>query len=98
MSFKRPGSHSKGAFGVTFNARQDRQQQEQQQQRQPAPARDAPADDPSSSYARNRSGQLPIARVRRELLYLVETHATVILVGETGCGKTTQVGLSRHAC
>lgn len=28
---------------------------------------------------------------RREILYLVEHHATVIIVGETGSGKTTQI-------
>jgi Zn-dependent alcohol dehydrogenase len=34
--------------------------------------------------------------VRRELLYLVERHATVIVVGETGCGKTTQIPRFLH--
>jgi ATP-dependent RNA helicase DDX35 len=35
--------------------------------------------------------RLPIARVRRELLYLVEMHDSVVVVGETGCGKSTQL-------
>lgn len=35
--------------------------------------------------------RLPITRVRRELLYLVETHDTLVVVGETGCGKSTQL-------
>jgi len=32
-----------------------------------------------------------VAKYRRELLYLVETHATVVVLGETGSGKTTQI-------
>mmetsp|Transcript_39093 Transcript_39093/g.124457 ORF Transcript_39093/g.124457 Transcript_39093/m.124457 type:complete len:274 (+) Transcript_39093:187-1008(+) len=35
--------------------------------------------------------RLPIYGIRKQVLYLVETHATTILVGQTGCGKTTQV-------
>ena len=34
---------------------------------------------------------LPIAKMRTELLYLVEKYQTVIIVGSTGCGKTTQI-------
>ena len=34
---------------------------------------------------------LPIARHRQSLLYLIETHQVTIVVGETGCGKTTQI-------
>lgn len=28
---------------------------------------------------------------RNNILYLVESYQTVIVVGETGCGKTTQI-------
>ncbi|KAI8064826.1 uncharacterized protein B0P05DRAFT_229952 [Gilbertella persicaria] len=35
--------------------------------------------------------RLPVFKLRRELLYLVETYQTVIVVGQTGCGKTTQI-------
>ncbi|PLB44029.1 P-loop containing nucleoside triphosphate hydrolase protein [Aspergillus steynii IBT 23096] len=34
---------------------------------------------------------LPIARHRQSLLYLVETYPVTIVVGQTGCGKTTQL-------
>ena len=34
---------------------------------------------------------LPIFRYRAQLLYLIETYPVVILVGETGSGKTTQL-------
>lgn len=34
---------------------------------------------------------LPIAKHKHELLYALESHATLILVGETGSGKTTQL-------
>ncbi|KAJ8761085.1 hypothetical protein K2173_000764 [Erythroxylum novogranatense] len=35
--------------------------------------------------------RLPIYKYRNAILYLVETHATTIIVGETGSGKTTQI-------
>ncbi|KAJ0017415.1 hypothetical protein Pint_10467 [Pistacia integerrima] len=35
--------------------------------------------------------RLPVYKYRTALLYLVETHATTIVVGETGSGKTTQI-------
>lgn len=35
--------------------------------------------------------RLPIYKCRDAILYLVETRATTVLVGQTGCGKTTQV-------
>jgi hypothetical protein len=83
--FKRPGSVSKSAFGVNYDS--SRQQQQ--------PAGNAPrADGPPPKRARTE--QLPAEQVRRELLYLVENHATVVVVGETGCGKTTQIPRFLH--
>ena len=38
---------------------------------------------------RNR---LPVAGMREELLAVVKRHQVVVVSGETGCGKTTQVG------
>ena len=35
--------------------------------------------------------RLPIFKTRDAILHLVETRATTVLVGQTGCGKTTQV-------
>ncbi|KAH0901555.1 hypothetical protein HID58_041058 [Brassica napus] len=41
--------------------------------------------------------RLPVYKYRTEILYLVENHATTIIVGETGSGKTTQIPqLERH--
>lgn len=34
---------------------------------------------------------LPIAQLKREILYSVESFQTTILIGETGCGKSTQI-------
>lgn len=34
---------------------------------------------------------MPVYKYRTAILYLVETHATTIVVGETGSGKTTQI-------
>jgi len=35
--------------------------------------------------------RLPIFQYRNHILYLVERYRTVVIVGETGSGKTTQV-------
>ncbi|XP_077439594.1 putative ATP-dependent RNA helicase DHX35 isoform X1 [Vanacampus margaritifer] len=35
--------------------------------------------------------KLPVFKHRNNILYLVESFQTVIIVGETGCGKTTQI-------
>lgn len=39
---------------------------------------------------------LPIAKCRDSLLYALETHSTVVVVGETGSGKTTQLPQYLH--
>ncbi|CAN0495450.1 unnamed protein product, partial [Laminaria digitata] len=36
---------------------------------------------------------LPIYRHRNSVLFALQKHRTVVIVGETGCGKTTQVSL-----
>ncbi|PKA51639.1 putative pre-mRNA-splicing factor ATP-dependent RNA helicase [Apostasia shenzhenica] len=43
-----------------------------------------------SSFERLRQ-RLPVFKYRTAILYLVEKHATTIIVGETGSGKTTQI-------
>ncbi|XP_043946393.1 probable ATP-dependent RNA helicase DHX35 [Protopterus annectens] len=35
--------------------------------------------------------RLPIFKHRNHILYLVENYQTVVIVGETGCGKSTQI-------
>ena len=40
--------------------------------------------------------RLPIFEQRRALLYMVETYGTVVVVGHTGCGKTTQIPQYLH--
>lgn len=35
--------------------------------------------------------RLPVYKYRTPILYLIETHSTTIIVGETGSGKTTQI-------
>jgi ATP-dependent RNA helicase DDX35 len=44
----------------------------------------------ADSLAAQRT-RLPIARLRDQLLYLVEQHSVTVVVGATGCGKTTQL-------
>ncbi|CAI0469093.1 unnamed protein product [Linum tenue] len=57
---------------------------------------------PSASSSSSSSGfgygsidklrqRLPVYKYRTAILYLVETRATTIIVGETGSGKTTQI-------
>ncbi|KAK8608058.1 hypothetical protein V6N13_132456 [Hibiscus sabdariffa] len=56
----------------------------------------------SSSFSSSSSGygfasiekqrqRLPVYKYRTAILYLVESHGTTIVVGETGSGKTTQI-------
>ena len=45
---------------------------------------------PKASLAARRRA-LPIAAHRDEVLYCVERHQTTVVVGHTGCGKTTQI-------
>ncbi|KAL3660280.1 hypothetical protein V7S43_014809 [Phytophthora oleae] len=40
---------------------------------------------------RAQRARLPVSKHRDEILYAVETHATTVLLGATGSGKTTQV-------
>ncbi|XP_074068065.1 putative ATP-dependent RNA helicase DHX35 isoform X2 [Macrotis lagotis] len=35
--------------------------------------------------------KLPVFKLRNHILYLIENYQTVVIVGETGCGKTTQI-------
>ncbi|GIX81510.1 probable ATP-dependent RNA helicase DHX35 [Caerostris darwini] len=44
----------------------------------------------SLSYDQQRQ-RLPIYKYRNHILYLMETYQTVIILGETGCGKSTQI-------
>ena len=50
--------------------------------------------------ARRRAGmKLTIASHRREILYALEKHRVVVIAGETGSGKTTQIPqYLLHAC
>ena len=40
--------------------------------------------------------KLPIFQFRNHILWLVENYKTVVLVGETGCGKSTQIPQYLH--
>jgi len=47
---------------------------------------------PNASLSVERQRQcLPVFRYRNHILYLVEKYRTVVIVGETGCGKSTQI-------
>lgn len=52
---------------------------------------------PNSSLSMNLQRQrLPIFMHRTNILYLLEKYETVIIVGETGCGKSTQIPQYLH--
>lgn len=40
--------------------------------------------------------RLPIANARKQLISLVKAHQTLVLVGETGSGKSTQLPQYLH--
>ena len=35
--------------------------------------------------------KLPIFQLRKQILYCVETYQVTVIVGQTGCGKSTQI-------
>ncbi len=83
--FLRPGEKRTGAFGVSFT-------------KGPAAGVEEEGENPPLVYNRykhlripKQQEYLPIYAYKRDILYLVERHATTIIVGETGSGKTTQV-------
>jgi ATP-dependent RNA helicase DDX35 len=78
--FLRPGDTRTAAFGVAFDAERDAA---------PPPPAAPPTRGGGPPAAARRA--LPIFRHREEILYLVERHAVLVLVGATGAGKTTQV-------
>lgn len=89
MRFLRPGEQRSGAFGVSFSRDfVDRGEQDE----------DSPLVYNKYTYLKIDKQQelLPIYKYKRDILYLVEKHSTVILVGETGSGKTTQVPQYLH--
>ncbi|KAI7749232.1 hypothetical protein M8C21_030876, partial [Ambrosia artemisiifolia] len=53
----------------------------------------SPSSSSSYGYAslEKQRQRLPVFKYRTSILYLVETHSTTIIVGETGSGKTTQI-------
>eukprot|EP00200_Dunaliella_tertiolecta_P015841 CAMPEP_0202414258 /NCGR_PEP_ID=MMETSP1128-20130828/32240_1 /ASSEMBLY_ACC=CAM_ASM_000463 /TAXON_ID=3047 /ORGANISM="Dunaliella tertiolecta, Strain CCMP1320" /LENGTH=123 /DNA_ID=CAMNT_0049020639 /DNA_START=70 /DNA_END=438 /DNA_ORIENTATION=- len=82
--FLKPGERSKQAFGVSFEGNNDPCVRDNKKQRtQPPPSH--------QSRPPRDADRLPVAKYRRHLLYLVENHATVVVLGETGSGKTTQI-------
>lgn len=86
-TFKRPGTIASSAFGISFEV-----------DREGGGGRDggggAPPTASYNPYQRlsltDQRARLPIAKHRREILWAVEAHATTVVVGETGSGKTTQ--------
>ena len=40
--------------------------------------------------------QLPITQIKREILFCVEYYPTIIIIGDTGCGKSTQIPQYLH--
>lgn len=78
--FLRPGQKRPAAFGVSFDSDRDQ-----------SSAASAPYNSRGNLALQDQRSRLPVHTHRKELLYLVEGHATTLVVGETGSGKTTQI-------
>lgn len=93
MAFLRPGSKSSHAFGISFDRpKESNERSNDEPRRNGASASEYAA----ATMARREAELLPVARYKRELLYLVEQHSVVIVLGETGSGKTTQIPQYLH--
>lgn len=85
-TFIRPGTQQPGAFGVSYDVDRDRDR-----------LSGAPVYNKNEHLSvQDQRRRLPIHQHRTEILYLVETHATTVVVGETGSGKTTQIPQYLH--
>jgi len=62
------------------------------EERQEGEHRSSAVYNPNASMSMQQQRQrLPVFRYRTHILYLIETHQTVIVIGETGSGKSTQI-------
>lgn len=92
MAFWKPGTVAPGAFATDADnlppltpfagSSLDRATQDDEQVISSRPN--------TSSISAHRSS-LPIFKQRRSLLYAIETHGVTVVVGQTGCGKSTQL-------
>lgn len=80
--FIRPGTQKATAFGYAFDLDRDADE---------VPPLQSFSATPSGSSAARRRRELPVYAKREQFLRLVEQHSVVIVVGETGSGKTTQL-------
>ncbi len=78
-AFLKPGQKKNAAFGISFDTDRDA-----------VSVAEVVQGEKQSNLQRQRN-RLPVTRYHREILYLLERHSCTVLVGETGCGKTTQV-------
>lgn len=78
--FLRPGQKRPAAFGISFESDRDQSN-----------AATTPYNSREHLAVQDQRSRLPVHKHRKELLYLVEGHATTLVVGETGSGKTTQI-------
>lgn len=44
----------------------------------------------TSGGIQGQRSRLPIAKQRERILYMVQRYSAVVVVGQTGCGKTTR--------
>ena len=84
--FLRPGERRGAAFGVSFAVPDDSS----------TSAQVLPYNKFGYLRISEQQERLPIYAYKRDVLYLVERHATTIVVGETGSGKSTQVPQYLH--
>ncbi|CAD7701368.1 unnamed protein product [Ostreobium quekettii] len=80
MAFLKPGALSPAAFGLSFDT--------DAEENAPPPPHYNKNDRLS---IRDQRRALPISALRSELLYSIESHGVTVVVGETGCGKSTQI-------
>ena len=92
----RPGSRGGAAFGFSFDrdrpSTSGRERDDRPRDRQPPPVREPPPRPPAPGDG------LPVYSYRRHILYLVEQHPTLILLGETGMMGLLDMARRSGAC
>ncbi|CAF1574248.1 unnamed protein product, partial [Adineta ricciae] len=91
ISSQKPTDNSTSRFWKPGSARPPRQQSSSIVDRQDSTSENVDLYQHSSMSISQHRRNLPIANYRTHILYLLEKYRTIIIIGQTGSGKSTQI-------